>query len=233
GGAYAVEDISFEAKSGEVTALIGSTGSGKSTVVNLIPRLMDATKGKITIDGVDVKDINLKDLRDNIGFVPQKNTLFSGTVASNIAYGLDEYDGDILNKSAEIAQASEFINSSPEGMEREIAQGGSNVSGGQKQRIAIARALSKNSPIYIFDDSFSALDFKTDAKLRMALNEEMSQATVIIVAQRVGTIKNADSIIVLDDGKIAGIGKHEELLKTCPTYLDIAKSQLSEEELGI
>ncbi|MDE5616784.1 MAG: ABC transporter ATP-binding protein/permease, partial [Clostridia bacterium] len=230
GGAYAVEDISFEAKSGEVTALIGSTGSGKSTVVNLIPRLMDATKGKITIDGVDVKDINLKDLRDNIGFVPQKNTLFSGTVASNIAYGLDEYDGDILNKSAEIAQASEFINSSPEGMEREIAQGGSNVSGGQKQRIAIARALSKNSPIYIFDDSFSALDFKTDAKLRMALNEEMSQATVIIVAQRVGTIKNADSIIVLDDGKIAGIGKHEELLKTCPTYLDIAKSQLSEEE---
>lgn len=233
GDAYAVEDISFEAKSGKVTALIGSTGSGKSTIVNLIPRLMDATKGRVTIDGIDVKDINLKDLRDNIGFVPQKNTLFSGTVASNIGYGLETPDADILEKSADIAQASEFINSSADGMEREIAQGGSNVSGGQKQRIAIARALSKNSPIFIFDDSFSALDFKTDAKLRMALGEEMADATVIIVAQRVGTIKNADSIVVLDDGKIAGIGKHEDLLRTCPTYLDIAKSQLSEEELGL
>ncbi len=233
GDAYAVEDISFEAKSGEVTALIGSTGSGKSTIVNLIPRLMDATKGRVTIDGIDVKDINLKDLRDNIGFVPQKNTLFSGTVASNIGYGLETPDADVLEKSADIAQASEFINSSADGMEREIAQGGSNVSGGQKQRIAIARALSKNSPIFIFDDSFSALDFKTDAKLRMALSEEMADATVIIVAQRVGTIKNADSIVVLDDGKIAGIGKHEDLLRTCPTYLDIAKSQLSEEELGL
>ncbi len=233
GDAYAVEDISFEAKSGEVTALIGSTGSGKSTIVNLIPRLMDATKGRVTIDGIDVKDINLKDLRDNIGFVPQKNTLFSGTVASNIGYGLETPDADVLEKSADIAQASEFINSSADGMEREIAQGGSNVSGGQKQRIAIARALSKNSPIFIFDDSFSALDFKTDAKLRMALGEEMADATVIIVAQRVGTIKNADSIVVLDDGKIAGKGKHEDLLRTCPTYLDIAKSQLSEEELGL
>ncbi|MDE5991051.1 MAG: ABC transporter ATP-binding protein/permease [Clostridia bacterium] len=233
GGANAVENITFEAKSGEVTALIGSTGSGKSTIVNLIPRLMDATKGKVTIDGIDVKDINLKDLRNNIGFVPQKNTLFSGTVASNIGYGVEEPTADILDKSAQIAQASEFINSSPDGMQREIAQGGSNVSGGQKQRIAIARALSKNSPINIFDDSFSALDFKTDAKLRMALGEEMSDATVIIVAQRVGTIKNADSIVVLDDGKIVGIGKHEELLKSCPTYLDIARSQLSEEELGL
>ena len=194
---------------------------------------MDATKGRVTIDGIDVKDINLKDLRDNIGFVPQKNTLFSGTVASNIGYGLETPDADVLEKSADIAQASEFINSSADGMEREIAQGGSNVSGGQKQRIAIARALSKNSPIFIFDDSFSALDFKTDAKLRMALGEEMADATVIIVAQRVGTIKNADSIVVLDDGKIAGIGKHEDLLRTCPTYLDIAKSQLSEEELGL
>ncbi len=233
GDAYAVEGISFEAKSGEVTALIGSTGSGKSTIVNLIPRLMDATKGRVTIDGIDVKDINLKDLRDNIGFVPQKNTLFSGTVASNIGYGLESPSVEVLEKSADIAQASEFINSSADGMEREIAQGGSNVSGGQKQRIAIARALSKNSPIFIFDDSFSALDFKTDAKLRMALGEEMADATVIIVAQRVGTIKNADSIVVLDDGKIAGIGKHEDLLRTCPTYLDIAKSQLSEEELGL
>ncbi|MDE6189048.1 MAG: ABC transporter ATP-binding protein/permease [Clostridia bacterium] len=233
GGAKAVEGITFEAKSGQVTALIGSTGSGKSTIVNLIPRLMDCAEGRITIDGRDIRDINLKDLRNNIGFVPQKNTLFSGTVASNIGYGVEEATAEVLSKAADIAQASEFINSSPDGMAREIAQGGSNVSGGQKQRIAIARALSKNAPINIFDDSFSALDFKTDAKLRIALGEEMSNSSVIIVAQRVGTIKNADTIVVLDDGKIVGTGKHEELLKTCPTYLDIAKSQLSEEELGL
>lgn len=233
GGVPAVEGISFEAKSGEVTALIGSTGSGKSTVINLIPRLMDVTSGSVSIDGTDVRDINLKDLRNNIGFVPQKNTLFSGTIESNIEYGKEKISEEEMQKAARIAQAEEFINSSEEGYQREIAQGGTNVSGGQKQRLAIARALSKNAPIYIFDDSFSALDFKTDAKLRMALNEEMSDATVIIVAQRVGTIKNADRIIVLDDGKIVGMGKHEELLKNCKTYLDIAKSQLSEEELGL
>lgn len=233
GGTPAIEHISFEAKSGEVTAIIGSTGSGKSTVINLIPRLMDVSEGSITIDGIDVRDINLKDLRNNIGFVPQKNTLFSGTIASNIEYGKEEISDEEMHKAARIAQVEEFINSSPDGYQREIAQGGSNVSGGQKQRLAIARALSKNAPIYVFDDSFSALDFKTDAKLRMALAEEMSDATVIIVAQRVGTIKNADRIIVLDDGKVVGNGKHEELLKTCKTYLDIAKSQLSEEELGL
>ena len=233
GGVPAIENISFEAKSGEVTAIIGSTGSGKSTVINLIPRLMDVSSGSVTIDGVDVRDINLKDLRNNIGFVPQKNTLFSGTVASNIGYGKEVITQEELQKAARIAQAQEFIDASPDGYDRAIAQGGDNVSGGQKQRLAIARALSKNAPIYIFDDSFSALDFKTDAKLRMALQQEMDDATVIIVAQRVGTIKNADRIIVLDDGKVVGNGKHEELLKTCKTYLDIAKSQLSEEELGL
>lgn len=233
GGVPAVEGISFEAKSGEVTALIGSTGSGKSTIINLIPRLMDVSSGSVSIDGINVKDINLKDLRNNIGFVPQKNTLFSGTIESNIEYGKTQINQEEMQKASRIAQAEEFINSSEEGYKREIAQGGSNVSGGQKQRLAIARALSKNAPIYIFDDSFSALDFKTDAKLRMALNEEMADATVIIVAQRVGTIKNADRIIVLDEGKIVGMGKHEDLLKNCSTYLDIAKSQLSEEELGL
>lgn len=233
GGALAVENITFEAKSGQVTALIGSTGSGKSTVVSLLPRLMDVTSGKITIDGVDIRDINIKDLRNNIGFVPQKNILFSGDIASNVGYGLENANQDDLQKAVDIAQASEFINTDEKGFEREISQGGTNVSGGQKQRLAIARAISKKAPIYVFDDSFSALDFKTDAKLRQALSEEMGDACVIIVAQRVGTIKNADKIIVLDDGKIVGEGKHQDLLKTCKTYLDIAKSQLSEEELSL
>lgn len=233
GGALAVENITFEAKSGEVTALIGSTGSGKSTVVSLLPRLMDVTSGKITVDGIDVREVNIKDLRNNIGFVPQKNILFSGSIASNVGYGTDGATQADLQKAVDIAQASEFVDSGENGFQREIAQGGSNVSGGQKQRLAIARALNKRAPIYVFDDSFSALDFKTDAKLRQALAEEMGDACVIIVAQRVGTIKNADKIIVLDDGKIVGEGKHKDLLKTCKTYLDIAKSQLSEEELNL
>ena len=233
GGALAVEGISFEAKSGQVTALIGSTGSGKSTVVSLLPRLMDVTSGKITIDGVDVRDINIKDLRNNIGFVPQKNILFSGDIASNVGYGLENPTQEELQTAVNIAQASEFVNTGEKGFEREIAQGETNVSGGQKQRLAIARAISKKAPIYVFDDSFSALDFKTDAKLRQALAEEMGDACVIIVAQRVGTIKNADKIIVLDDGRIVGEGTHQELLKNCKTYMDIAKSQLSEEELSL
>ena len=233
GGALAVENISFEAKSGQVTALIGSTGSGKSTVVSLLPRLMDVTSGKITIDGKDIREINIKDLRNNIGFVPQKNVLFSGDIASNVGYGLDNPTQEDLQKAVDIAQASEFVNSGEKGLEREIAQGGTNVSGGQKQRLAIARALSKKAPIYVFDDSFSALDFKTDAKLRQALADEMGEACVIIVAQRVGTIKNADKIIVLDDGRIVGEGAHQDLLKTCKTYYDIAASQLSEEELSL
>lgn len=233
GGAMAVEHITFKADSGQVTAIIGSTGSGKSTVVSLLPRLMDVSCGRITVDGVDIRNINLKDLRDNIGFVPQKNVLFSGDIASNVGYGADGASTEELLEAVEIAQAGEFVNSDEKGLQREIAQGGANVSGGQKQRLAIARALSKKAPIYVFDDSFSALDFKTDANLRQALAREMGDACVIIVAQRVGTIKNADKIIVLDDGKIVGEGKHEALLKNCKTYLDIAKSQMSEEELGL
>lgn len=212
-------------------AIIGPTGSGKSTVINLIPRLADASEGSVLIDGRDVREYNVDDLRRNIGFVPQKNILFSGTIASNLRMGDENATDEQLRKAAEIAQAEEFISEKPEGINDPIAQGGTNVSGGQKQRLAIARALVKKAPIYIFDDSFSALDFKTDAALRSALAENMKDSTVIIVAQRVGTIMNADRIIVLDDGRIAGVGTHRELLETCEVYNQIAKSQLSEEDL--
>ena len=233
GDAEAVRHISFTAKKGETTAIIGSTGSGKSTVVNLIPRMADATEGKVTIGGVDVRDFDLKKLRAGVGFVPQKNILFSGTIESNIKYSDEDMPDGRMERAAEIAQATEFVASKEDGYKSEIAQGGDNVSGGQKQRIAIARALAKECPIYVFDDSFSALDFKTDAALRQALKDKLSGATIVIVAQRVGTIKNADNIIVLDDGEIVGQGTHEQLLASCPVYLDIAKSQLSEEELGL
>ncbi|MDE6550716.1 MAG: ABC transporter ATP-binding protein/permease [Clostridia bacterium] len=232
GSENAIEHISFEAHKGETTAIIGSTGSGKSTVINLIPRLADVSDGSITIDGVDIRDYNLEDLRRNIGFVPQKNTLFSGTIASNLRLGDEDADAAALEQAADIAQAKDFIDSKPDRYNEPIAQGGSNVSGGQKQRLAIARALVKRAPIYVFDDSFSALDFKTDAQLRKSLGENMSDSTLIIVAQRVGTIMGADRIIVLDEGKIVGMGTHEELLNSCEVYRAIAVSQLSEEELA-
>ena len=233
GETEAVRDISFTVKKGETVAIIGSTGSGKSTVVNLLPRLADVTEGSITIGGVDVRDFDLKKLRAGIGFVPQKNILFSGTISTNIKYSDPAMSDERMKEAGEIAQAKEFIEEKESGYDSEIAQGGNNVSGGQKQRIAIARALAKKAQIYVFDDSFSALDFKTDANLRQAIKEKLSGATVIMVAQRVGTIKNADKIIVLDEGKIVGQGTHEELLKNCAVYADIAKSQLSEEELGL
>lgn len=231
GSENAVEHISFTASPGETVAIIGPTGSGKSTVINLIPRLADASEGSVLIDGRDVREYNVDDLRRNIGFVPQKNVLFSGTIASNLRMGDENATDEQLRKAAKIAQAEEFISEKPEGINDPIAQGGTNVSGGQKQRLAIARALVKKAPIYIFDDSFSALDFKTDAALRSALAENMKDSTVIIVAQRVGTIMNADRIIVLDDGRIAGVGTHRELLETCEVYNQIARSQLSEEDL--
>ena len=230
--ANVLEHITFTAKPGETPAFIGSTGSGKSTLVNLIPRFYDATEGSVTIDGINVRDMSQKDLRDAIGYVPQKGLLFSGTIASNLRYGDKDADNALLEKSAQIAQATEFIEKLPDGFDTEISQGGTNVSGGQRQRLSIARALVKQAPIYIFDDTFSALDFKTDAALRKALRGYTENATVLIVAQRVSTIMHAEQIVVLDEGKVAGIGTHDELLKTCAIYREIAESQLSKEELA-
>ena len=224
-------DISFTAEPGKTTAIIGSTGSGKSTLVNLIPRFYDVTGGELLVDGVNVKDVTQKELRNVIGFVPQKGILFSGTIESNIKYSNENMSDEQMKLAAEIAQATEFIEQKPDKYDSEIAQGGSNVSGGQKQRLSIARAVAKDPEIFVFDDSFSALDYKTDAKLREALKEKTENKTVIIVAQRINTILNADQIIVLDDGKIAGKGTHEELMKNCEVYRQIALSQLSKEEL--
>ena len=228
---YILKDINFKAKSGETTAFIGSTGSGKSTLINLIPRFYDVTSGEILIDGENIKNVSLHDLREKIGFVPQKGMLFSGTIESNLKYGGEHISDEYMHKAAEIAQATEFISSKESGFNTEISQGGTNVSGGQKQRLAIARALAKNSEIFIFDDSFSALDFKTDAKLRKAINEELSDSTLLIVAQRISTIMNADQILVLDEGKVVGKGIHKELMENCEVYRQIALSQLSKEEL--
>lgn len=228
-----LHNISFTAKPGETTAIIGSTGSGKSTLVNLIPRLYDVTEGRITIGGEDIRNLELQDLRDGIGFVPQKGVLFSGTIASNLRFGKKDASDAEIAKAAEIAQATDFIGEKPEKYDSPIAQGGTNVSGGQKQRLTIARAIAKDPRVFVFDDSFSALDLKTDAALRKALNEEVKDSTVIIVAQRISTILHADNILVLDNGTIAGSGTHEELLKSCEVYRQIARSQMSASELGL
>ena len=226
-----LHDINFTAKSGETTAFIGSTGSGKSTLINLIPRFHDVTEGEIKVDGVDIRNVSLHDLREIIGYVPQKGILFSGTIDSNLRYGKKDASEEEIKKAAEIAQSIEFINEKEDKFNSEISQGGSNVSGGQKQRLSIARAIAKDPEIFIFDDSFSALDFKTDAKLRKALKTETKDSTVLIVAQRISTIIDADQIVVLDEGRIVGIGTHKELLKNCEIYKEIALSQLSKEEL--
>ena len=226
-----LEDITFTAKPGETTAIIGSTGSGKSTLVNLIPRFYDVTDGSIRLDGTDIREVTQHDLRDKLGYVPQKGLLFSGDIASNIMFGNPEGGGQEMKEAAQIAQATEFIEAKPNKYESPISQGGSNVSGGQKQRLSIARAIAKRPEVFIFDDSFSALDFKTDVALRKALKKRTKESTVLIVAQRISTILNAEQIIVLDDGKIAGIGTHKELLRNCEVYKQIAASQLSEKEL--
>lgn len=227
-----LHDISFTAQPGQTTAFIGTTGSGKSTIVSLIPRFYEVSEGAIYVDGVDIRDITQHDLRDKIGYVPQKSNLFTGTIESNLRYADENASEESLKWAADISQATEFISANPDGMMAEIAQGGMNVSGGQKQRLAIARAMVKKPPIYIFDDSFSALDFKTDAALRRALKQNTGDSTVFIVTQRVPTIKNSDQIIVLDEGRIVGKGRHQELMKTCEVYREIALSQVTEEELS-
>lgn len=233
---YVLHDISFQAKPGETVAFIGSTGSGKSTLINLIPRFYDATEGQVLIGGRDVREYTLEELHNKIGYVPQKAVIFSGTIQSNIAFGengkLEKDTDDIMKKSADIAQATDFIEKKPEGFDAPVAQNGTNLSGGQKQRVAIARAINRQPDIFIFDDSFSALDYKTDSTLRKRLAQETGSATTFIVAQRIGTIRHADQIIVLDEGHMAGIGTHDELIKTCKVYQEIAYSQLSKEELG-
>ena len=231
-GENVLTDISFKAEKGETIAIIGSTGSGKSTLVNLIPRFYDVTEGRVLVDGIDVRDMTQKDVRSRLGYVPQKGVLFSGTIDSNIRYGKTDISETEVKEAAEVAQAIEFIETKPEKYTSPIAQGGTNVSGGQKQRLSIARAIAKKPEIFIFDDSFSALDFKTDSTLRKALKAHTKDATTIIVAQRISTILNADKIIVLDDGHMAGIGSHKELMKNCEVYRQIAMSQLSEEELA-
>jgi ATP-binding cassette subfamily B protein len=226
-----LSNISFKAERGKTTAIIGGTGSGKSTILNLIPRLYDVTGGEILLDDVDIRYITQAELHSHIGYIPQKSSLFSGTVGTNIAYGRPKADKTELNQAASIAQASEFINGLPKGLDNPIAQAGSNISGGQKQRLSIARALAKKPQIYLFDDSFSALDFKTDAALRKSLGKEIAHATLIIVAQRISTIMHAENIVVLNEGKIVGQGTHQELLKNSSVYREIAESQLSAEEL--
>jgi ATP-binding cassette subfamily B protein len=227
-----LEGITFSAKPGETTAIIGGTGSGKSTLINLIARFYDVESGEVLVDGIDVRKLECDTLRNKIGLVPQKVYLFQGTIANNVRFGREDATEDDINEAIEIAQAKEFVDNLDEKIEAEVAQGGLNFSGGQKQRVSIARALVRKPEIYIFDDSFSALDFKTDAKLRMELKEKTKQSTVIIVAQRVATVMNSDNIIVLDQGRIAGQGKHKELLQSCEIYCEIVESQLSEEELA-
>ncbi|QNU68063.1 ABC transporter ATP-binding protein [Ruminiclostridium herbifermentans] len=229
---YVLSDVSFTAKPGETTAFIGSTGSGKSTLINLLPRFYDVTEGQILVNGIDIREVSLHELREKIGYVPQKGILFSGTIESNLKYGNEAATEEDLRSSSEIAQAMEFINEKEEGFKTEISQGGTNVSGGQKQRLSIARALVKKPEIFIFDDSFSALDFKTDAALRKALKEKTGDATVLVVAQRISTVMNANQILVLDEGKVVGIGTHKELMESCEVYQQIALSQLSQEELS-
>ena len=228
----ALSGVSFVARPGEVTAIIGGTGSGKSTLAGLIPRFYDVSDGRILVDGVDVRELTQAELRARIGYVPQKAVLFSGTIASNIRFGRESATDEEVTHAAEVAQAAEFINAKPEGYAAPVSQGGTNLSGGQKQRLAIARALVKRAAIYVFDDSFSALDFATDARLRAALRTETTTATVFIVSQRIGTVMNADRIVVLDEGRVAGVGRHAELLKTCDVYREIAESQAALEDVA-